>query len=98
MLLVTLIKSGLVVDLLFIATPIMRVRNSYMFCYTLIYVHNSYTIILMGKRELVALLNLSSWCLMIVEWLFLTVPRVCLQFVTVVFQLLFLRKEWVIKN
>ena len=40
---------------------------------------------LMGKRELVALLNLSSWCLVTVEQLFLTVPRGCLQFVTVVF-------------
>ena len=39
----------------------------------------------MGKRELVALLNLSSWCLVMVEWLFLTVPRGCLQFVIVVF-------------
>ena len=42
-------------------------------------------IILMGKRELVALLCLSSWCLVIVVWLFLTMPRVCLQFVIVVF-------------
>ena len=25
-------------------------------------------------RELVALLNLSSWCLVMVEWLFLAVP------------------------
>ena len=39
----------------------------------------------MGKRELVALLSLSSWCLMIVVWLFLAVPWVCLQFVIVVF-------------
>ena len=39
----------------------------------------------MGKRELTALLNLSSWCLVIVEWLFLAVPRGCLQFVSVVF-------------
>ena len=39
----------------------------------------------MGKRELIALLNLSSWCLVMVEWLFLTVPRGCLQFVIVVF-------------
>ena len=38
----------------------------------------------MGKRELVALLNLSSWCLVMVEWLFLAVPRGCLQFVIVV--------------
>ena len=28
---------------------------------------------------------MSSWCLMIVVWLFLTMPRVCLQFVIVVF-------------
>ena len=40
---------------------------------------------LMGKRELVALLNLSYWCLVMVEQLFLTVPRGCLQFVIVVF-------------
>ena len=39
----------------------------------------------MGKRELVALLSLSSWCLVIVVWLFLAVPWVCLQFVNVVF-------------
>ena len=39
----------------------------------------------MGKRELVALLGLSSWCLVIVVWLFLAVPWVCLQFVIVVF-------------
>ena len=39
----------------------------------------------MGKRELVALLNLSSWCLMKVERLFLAVPWGCLQFVIVVF-------------
>ena len=39
----------------------------------------------MEKRELVALLNLSSWCLVIVERLFLAVPRGCLQFVIVVF-------------
>ena len=29
--------------------------------------------------------NLSSWCLVMVERLFLTVPRGCLQFVIVVF-------------
>ena len=31
-----------------------------MFCCTLLYVHSSIAIILMGKRELIALLNLSS--------------------------------------
>ena len=39
----------------------------------------------MGKKKLVALLCLSSWCLVIVVWLFLTIPRVCLQFVIVEF-------------
>ena len=48
-------------------------------------VHSSIAIILMGKRELIALLNLSSWCLVMVERLFLAVPRGCLQFVIVVF-------------
>ena len=56
-----------------------------MFCCTLLYVHSSIAIILMGKRELVALLNLSSWCLLMVERLFLAVPRGCLRFVIVVF-------------
>ena len=50
----------------------------------------------MGRRELVALLNLSFWCLVMVERLFLAVPRVCLRFVIVVFpdhtHLLFLNK------
>ena len=49
----------------------------------------------MGKRELIALLNLSSWCLVMVERLFLAVPQGCLQFVIVVFpdhtHLLFLK-------
>ena len=39
----------------------------------------------MGKRELVALLSLSSWCIVIVVWLFLSVPWGCLQFVIVIF-------------
>ena len=56
-----------------------------MFCFTLLYVHSSFAIILMGKRELVALLSLSSWCLVIVVWFFLAVPWVFLQFVIVVF-------------
>ena len=37
------------------------------------------------ERELVALLNLSSWCLVMVERLFLAVPWGCLPFVIVVF-------------
>ena len=51
----------------------------------------------MGKRELAALLSLSSWCLVMVEWLFLAVPWGCLRFVIVVFpyhtHLLFLIKK-----
>ena len=56
-----------------------------MFCCTLLCVHSSIAIILMGKRGLVALLDLSSWCLVMVERLFLAVPGDCLQFVIVVF-------------
>ena len=56
-----------------------------MFCCTLIYVHSSIAIILMGKRGLVALLGLSSWCLVVVERLFLAAPWDCLRFVIVVF-------------
>ena len=63
----------------------MRVCNCSMFCCTLLYVHSSIAIILMGKRELIALLNLSSWCLVMVERLFLAVPRGSQQFVIVVF-------------
>ena len=63
----------------------MGVCNCSMFCCMSLYVHSSIAIILMGKRELIALLNLSSWCLVMVERLFLAVPRGCLQFVIVVF-------------
>ena len=56
-----------------------------LFCCTILCVHSSFAIISMGKRELVALLSLSSWCFVIVVWLFLSMPRVCLQFVIVVF-------------
>ena len=73
----------------------MGVCNCSMFCCTLLYVHFSIAIILIGKRELIALLGLSSWCLVMVERLFLTVPWGCLQFVIVVFpdhtHLLFLK-------
>ena len=63
----------------------MRVCNCSMFCCTLLYVHSSFAIILMGKRELVALLSLSSWWLVIVVRLFLAVPWVCLKFVIMLF-------------
>ena len=57
----------------------------YVLLHVTFYVHSSIVIILMGKRELVALLNFSSWCLMMVERLFLVVPWGCLRFVIVVF-------------
>ena len=80
----------------------MGVCNCSMFCCALLYVHSSIAIILMGKRELIALLNLSSWCLVMVERLFLAVPRGCLQFVIVEFpdhtHLLFLVEKYKFSN
>ena len=73
----------LLLTFLFIVTPIAGVCDCSVFCCTLLYVHSSIAIILMGKRELVALLNLSSWCLVMVERLFLAVPWGCLWFVIV---------------
>ena len=73
------------VDLLLIVTPIVGFCNCSIFCCALIYVHSSFAIIFMGKRELVAFLSLSSCCLVVVVWLFLALSLVCLQFVIVVF-------------
>ena len=91
--------TNVVVDFLFIVTPIVEVCSCSMCCCTLLYVHSSIAIILMGKRELIALLNLSSWCLVMVVRLFLAVPRGCLRYVIVVFpdhtHLLFLIYYWV---
>ena len=64
----------LLLTFLFIVTPIVGVCNCSMFCCTLLNVHSSIAIILLGKRELVALHNMSSWCLVLVEWFFLAVP------------------------
>ena len=77
--------GSVVIDFLFIVTHIVGVCYCSMFWCTLLYVHSSITIILMGKRELVALLNLSSLCLAMVEQLFLAVLWGCLWFVIVVF-------------
>ena len=55
---------------MFIVTHIVGVCNCSMFCFTFLYVHSSIAIILMGKKELVALPNLSSWCLVVGERLF----------------------------
>ena len=65
----------------------MRVCNCSMFCCTILYVHSSFAIILMGKRKLVAFLSLSYCCFLMVVWLW-----VCLLFVIVV--LLFLGSEY----
>ena len=63
----------------------MGVCDCSMLCCTLLYFHSSFEFILMGKKELDALLGLSSCCLVVVVWLFLAVPWVYLQFVIVVF-------------
>ena len=68
--------DSVVVDWLLIVTPIVRFCNCSMFCCALLYVHSSFASILMAKRKLVALLSLSSWCLVIVVWLFLAEPWV----------------------
>ena len=70
---------------MFIVTPIVGFCNCSMFCCTLLYAPSRFAIVLMGKRELVALLSLSSWCLVAVVWLFLAVPWGCLRFVIMVF-------------
>ena len=77
--------GSVVVDLLFIVTPIVGVCNCSMFCCTLLYVHSSVALILVGKRELVALLSLSSWCLLIVVYLFREMPWFSLHNEIVVF-------------
>ena len=59
-----------VVDSFLIVSPIVGFCNCSMFCCALLCVHFSFAIILMGKRELAALLSLSSWCLVIVVWIF----------------------------
>ena len=76
--------GSVVVNLLFIVTPTVVVCICTTFCCTLLYVHSSFAIILTGKKELVVKLSLSSVCLVVVVWLFLAVPWVCLQFVIVV--------------
>ena len=75
----------LLLTFLFIVIPIVGVCNCSVLCCTYFNVHSSIAIILMRKREMVALLNLSSPCLVMVKWLFLAVPWGCLRFVVVVF-------------
>ena len=63
----------------------MRSCNCSMYWCALLCVSSSFEIVLIGKKELVALLSLSSWCLMIVVWLFPAVSWVCVHFVIVLF-------------
>ena len=75
----------------------MGVSGCSMFCCTLLYVHSSVVVVLAGERGLVVLLGLSSWCLIVVEWLFLAVLWGGMWFVIVVFpdhtHLLFFKKS-----
>ena len=50
------VRSKKVVLLLLSVTLIVRFCNCSMFCCALLYVHSFFAVILMGKRELVALL------------------------------------------
>ena len=54
-------------------------------CCALFCVRSGVAVVLVGKRGLVALLDLSSWCLVMVERLILAVPWGCPRFVIVVF-------------
>ena len=58
-------------------TPIIGICNCSRLCCTLLNVHSSFAIILKGKRELVAFLSLSSWCLVMVVWLYLGAMGMC---------------------
>ena len=66
-------SGSVVVDSLLIVTPIWGFYSCSMFCCALLCVHSSFAFHLMGKRELVALLSLSLWCIMVVVLLFLAI-------------------------
>ena len=78
--------GSVVVDFLFVVNPIVGVCDCSVFCCTLLCVRSGIAIILVGGGGgLVALLGLSSWCLVVAGRLFLVVPRGCQRFVIVVF-------------
>ena len=77
--------GSVVVDSMLIGAPIVGFCNCSMFCCALLCVKSTFAINLMGKRERVALTCLYSWCLSLLVWLFILMPRLCLQFVFVVF-------------
>ena len=90
-------KVGLLLTFCLLLLPLWESVTVLCFVIRYFYVHSSIAIILMGKRELIALLKLSSWSLVMVERLFPAAPWGCLQFVIVVFpdhtHLLFLKKR-----
>ena len=59
-LVLVLLFSTVVVGSLLVVTPVVGFSNCSMFCCALLCVHSSFATILMGKRELVALISLSS--------------------------------------
>ena len=77
--------DSVVFDSMLNVTPIVGFCNCSIYCCALLYFQSSFSIILMGKREPVALLCLFSWCLVIAVWLFLMMRRDRLQFVIGVF-------------
>ena len=68
-----------------IATLIVGFCNCSVFCCALLCVHSSFCNRLDGEESAGCFACLSSWCLVIVVWLFPTMPWVCVQFVIVVF-------------
>ena len=79
------IRVKVVVDSLLIVTPIVGFYNCAMFCCVLFSVHSSFAINSMGEERADCFAFFVFRCLLIVVWLFLTIPLVCLQFVIVVF-------------
>ena len=90
--------GSVVVGFFFVVAPVVGVCDCFVFCCSLLCVRSGVAVVLMGRWGLVALLGLSSWCLVVVGQLFLAVPRGCLQFVIVVFpdysHLLFLMEQF----
>ena len=64
-----------VVGFLFVVAPVVGVCDCSVFCCTLLCVRSGVAVVLVGRGGgLVALLALSSWCLVVVGRLFLAVP------------------------
>ena len=59
--------------------------NCSMFCCAYFCIHSGLTIISIGEENAGCFAFLSSWCLVVVVWVFLAMPWGCLRFVIVVF-------------